>query len=298
MASAKNHTIWKRIVDLIGDRTLTEFCKLLGLTYKTFHKSHERQNAPDTKSLTKIAAGCKVDLNWLIQGNAGRSVFQTRLGKKIKFIRNRKGWSCAKLASLVSIPPELMERIEKGTVGASMALLQEFADYLEVALAEIFQTDETPTAQIPDLKVRQPVNMRGEGSLNNEDYVSIPLTQSFIAAGQPIILEESVEDYVLLHVRAARKRNNLVACRVDGESMEPTLHSKDIVVIDRDDKKLVKNKMYAVYHEEGLTAKYVEKQRDLLILRPININSQVLVVDLKVHDDPIVGRIIGAWKEF
>ena len=102
----------------------------------------------------------------------------------------------------------------------------------------------------------------------------------------------------MLHVRAARKRNNLVACRVDGESMEPMLHSRDIVVIDRDDKKLVKNKMFAVYHEEGLTAKYVEKQRNLLILRPININSQVLVVDLNEHDDPIVGRIIGAWKEF
>ncbi len=270
----------------------------MDLAYKTFHKSNERQNAPDTESLVKIAAGSKVDLNWLIRGNAGRSAFQVRLGKKIRFLRNRKRWTCAKLAGLVSIPPELMERIEKGTVGASMALLQEIADHLEISLAEIFQADESLTAPIPDLQVRQPANTRGAGSLSNEDYVSIPLTESAIAAGQPIIQEESVEDYVLLHVRAARKRNNLVACRVDGVSMEPMLHSRDIVVIDRDDKKLVKNKMFAVYHEEGLTAKYVEKQRDLLILRPININSQVLVVDLKVHDDPIVGRIIGAWKEF
>ncbi|NIQ03956.1 MAG: S24 family peptidase, partial [Nitrospinaceae bacterium] len=130
--------------------------------------------------------------------------------------------------------------------------------------------------------------------IGEEAYVSIPLTASSIAAGQPIIQENKIEDYVLLHVRAAGKRSNLVASRVDGDSMEPMLSSGDIVVIDRSDKRLAKNRIYAIFHEDGLTAKYVERQKELLILRPINPNSQVQIINLNENPDPIVGRIIGA----
>ena len=151
--------------------------------------------------------------------------------------------------------------------------------------------------QVPELKIYQPKNIAGAPTIKGEDYISIPLTDSSIAAGQPIIQENNIEDYVLLHIRAAGKRKNLVASRVDGDSMEPMLHSGDIVVIDRDDKKLLKNRIFAIYYDEGLTAKYVECQKDLLILRPINPISQVQIINLNELPDPIVGRVIGAWKE-
>ncbi len=150
---------------------------------------------------------------------------------------------------------------------------------------------------LPELKIYQALNTRAQLQINNEDYVSIPLTDSAIAAGQPIILGENIEDYVLLHVRAAKKRTNLVATRVDGDSMEPMLHSGDIVVIDRNDKKIVRNKIFAIFHDSGLTAKYLELKKNLLILRPINPTAEVQIIDLNEHAGPIVGRIIGAWKE-
>ena len=168
---------------------------------------------------------------------------------------------------------------------------------LNVPSHEFLVEDEGHPVQIPKLKVFQAASANNAPKLRDEDYVSIPLTESSIAAGQPIIQADKIEDYVLLHIRAAGKRNNLVASRVDGESMEPMLHSGDIVVIDRDDKRILKNRIYAIFYEEGLTAKYVERQKELLILRPINPNSQVQIIDLKEHPDPIVGRIIGAWKE-
>ena len=52
--------------------------------------------------------------------------------------------------------------------------------------------------------------------------------------------------------------------------MEHMLHPADIVVIDRDDKMIVKNKMFAIYHDGGLTANFLEKKTNLVILRPIN----------------------------
>ena len=79
--------------------------------------------------------------------------------------------------------------------------------------------------------------------------------------------------------------------------MEPMLHSGDIVVIDRDDKKWSKNRIFAIFYEGGLTAKYLERQQNLLVLRPINPLSQVQIINLDENPDPVVGRVIGAWKE-
>lgn len=79
--------------------------------------------------------------------------------------------------------------------------------------------------------------------------------------------------------------------------MEPMLHPGDIVVIDRDDKKIIKNKIFAIYHEGGLTAKFLERKNDLLILRPINPNAEVQIIYLNENPQPIVVKIIGAWKD-
>ena len=79
--------------------------------------------------------------------------------------------------------------------------------------------------------------------------------------------------------------------------MEPMLHPGDIVVIDRDDKMIVKYKMFAIYHDGGLNAKFLEKKTNLVILRPINPNAEIQSIDLNENPQPIVGRIIGAWKD-
>jgi len=35
----------------------------------------------------------------------------------------------------------------------------------------------------------------------------------------------------------------------------------------------------------------------LIILRPINPNAEVQIIDLNKNPQPIVGKIIGAWKD-
>jgi len=195
----------------------------------------------------------------------------------------------------VRLFPQVLQNYEKGHWSISPDLLHDLAEKMNIPPYEFLREGDRP--QVPELKIYQPRNIAGAPTIKGGDYISIPLTDSSIAAGQPIIQENNIEDYVLLHIRASKKRKNLVASRVDGDSMEPMLHSGDIVVIDRDDKKLIKNRIYAIYYDEGLTAKYVECQKDLLILRPINPTSQVQIINLNENPDPIVGRVVGAWKE-
>lgn len=291
-------TALKRVSLLKENQNLMEFCRKVGLSYRALQKSYQRQSSPDTGSLVKIAEYFQADLKWLITGET--APFMSIAAKKCKWFRKKRGWSVEELREKLSVGPHIartLELFEKGLLTISADLLNSISKKMEIPLQEFLHEDEPSVTQIPELKVFQTSSTQQTPQIRDEDYVSIPLTKSAIAAGQPIIPENNIEDYVLLHIRAAGKRKNLVASRVDGESMEPMLHSGDIVVIDRDDRKIVKNKMYAIFYEEGLTAKYVERQKDLLILRPINPNAQVQVVNLNEHPDPIVGRIIGAWKE-
>jgi len=289
--------IWNRIGLLQEGLALTAFCRQVGLGYQSMKKCSQREVAPDTKSLVKIARHFRTDFDWLVTGEKQSNKLNAKIGKKIKQLRKMLGWSLNDLARMVSTNPKVLELHEKGQVQISFDLLQDLAKNLKASPHEFLVEDNAFPVQIPELKVFQATSAKNAAKLRDEDFVSIPLTESAIAAGQPIIQADKIEDYVLLHIRATGKRKNLVASRVDGDSMEPMLHSGDIVVIDRDDKRIVKNRIYAIFYEEGLTAKYVERKKELLILRPLNPNSDVQIIDLKELHDPIVGRIIGAWKE-
>ncbi len=276
---------------------LTVFCRKVALNYQAMKKSSQRKTAPDTQSLEKIARFFRADLRWLVTGERHTTRLSLRVGRKLKEFRKHKGWSPDELAAKLSLNADVLQMYEKGIGQIPLDLLNELAKKLGAAPHEFLLEGEAHPARPPEFKVIQAASAKPAMKLNEEDFVSIPLTASSIAAGHPIIQENAIEDYVLLHVRAVGRRKNLVASRVDGESMEPMLRSGDIVVIDRNDKKIQKNRIYAIFFEEGLTAKYVEKQKDMLVLRPVNPNAQVQIVSLNEHPDPVVGRIIGAWKE-
>lgn len=296
MPNFKYNEILQRILVLQAEQSLADFCQSIGLNYENMRKCFQRNSLPDPESLSKIADYFHIDLQWLISGTEPSSILNKTIAKRIKVFRNSRGWSQKELASKLSISPKVLELYEKGKCQFSSDLLQKFSEILEVHPC-VLTEDGSLLFQSPQLKIFQTTSAQKVPQISGEDFVSVPLTESAIAAGQPIIPQENIEDYVLLHIRAAGKRTNLVASRVDGHSMEPMLHPGDIVVIDRDDKIIVKNKMFAIYHEGGLTAKFLEKKTHLLILRPINPNAEIQIIDLNENPQPIVGKIIGAWKD-
>lgn len=298
MGSRKKTESIDRVEFLKGNQPLTDFCEEIGLNYRALQKCFQRNTPPDMKSIAKIAAYYRANLNWLITGECTSSKLNIKVGKKLKLLRKKTGWSKKELGEKLKMSTKVLDFYENGTWPISADLLHDFAKSLNIPPQEFLQEGDSSPVQIPELKIFQTSSTKGAPKIRNEDYVSIPLTDSAIAAGQPIIQTDNIEDYVLLHIRSAGKRDNLVASRVDGDSMEPTLHSGDIVVIDRDDKKILKNKMYAIFYENGLTAKFVQRQKDLLILQPINPQAQVQIINLNEDPDPIVGRIVGAWKDF
>ena len=290
--------IWERIEVLPGSDNLAEFCRQVGLNYENFRKSYQRNNGPpDSLTLEKIANHFCLNLSWLITGKDSLTPINQIVGKKLKNYRKAKGWSLEEMGQYLCMIPQVLKYYENGSWPISSDLLSNLSEKMNMPPHELIKEGYSKPVQTPELKFFQPESLSTAPEIKSEEYVSIPLTDSSNAAGQPIIQEENIDDYVLLHIRAAGKRKNLVASRVAGESMEPMLHSGDIVVIDRDDKKWSKNRIFAIFYEGGLTAKYLERQQNLLVLRPINPLSQVQIINLDENPDPVVGRVIGAWKE-
>ena len=288
--------IWSRILSLQEGRSLADYCQTVGLNYESIRKCFQRKSLPDIESLTKITEHFKINLKWLLFGESPTSTLNLIMAKKIRLCRIYKGWSQEQMSAKLSISPQVLELYEQGKCLFSSDLIELCSNVLEVH-PWVFTDAGSLLFQNPKLNILSTTSTQREPIVSGEDFVSVPLTESAIAAGQPIIPLEHIEDYVLLHIRTAGKRTNLVASRVDGHSMEPMLHPGDIVVIDRDDKMIVKNKMFAIYHEGGLTAKYLEKKANLFILRPINPNAEIQIIDLNENPQPVVGRIIGAWKD-
>ena len=285
----------QRVAVLRGDWPLARLCRQAGLPYEKLKKAFQRQTAPDLETLHRLARFFHVDLDWLVAGERDPLPWHQHIARRLWRLRADSARTLESWSEQAGLFPQVWSLYEQGSSAIALDYLPELGRKL--GLHPLALLGEGGPGPAPELRVVAPDNLAGRVAVDPNDYVSIPLTSSAIAAGQPILQENNIEDYVLLHIRAAGKRTNLVASRVDGDSMEPMLHSGDIVVIDRNDKKIAKHKMYAVFYEEGLTAKYLERQKQWLILRPVNPSAQVQIINLYEQADPIVGRIIGAWKE-
>ena len=197
--------ILNRIIALQDGLSLAAYCKTVGLNYENIKKCFQRNGLHDTESLAKIAEYFQVDLQWLIYGKRSTSILNLIIANKIRLYRISKGWSQQLMASKLSLSPQVLELYEQDKCIFSSDLIKKCSDVLEVH-PSILTDERSLLAQSPQLKILQTTSAQKDPQVSGEDFVSVPLTESAIAAGQPIIPQESIEDYVLLHIRAAGKR--------------------------------------------------------------------------------------------
>ncbi|MBI4666196.1 MAG: LexA family transcriptional regulator [Nitrospinae bacterium] len=233
------------------------------------------------------------------------------LAKRIKDVRGER--TLKEFAELVGVSHTSIRRYEEGAM-PDIDILLKIAEVAGMDLGRLITGKPLP-ADVRDTKpvifhlhpsrgaargFAEPAFPSGR---EGEHYISVPLTEGRIAAGMPIITEENVIDHILLHMRVLKQSGaskNLIACRVQGESMLPHLNPGDIVIIDRDvDKeRILERKIYAVYEGGGITAKMLQKDGSHLYLIPLNLAEKIQHIDLRENENPIVGLVIGAWRNF
>ena len=153
---------------------------------------------------------------------------------------------------------------------------------------------QVPVLELSDfVEVKEPVK--------RDEFVTIPLVAGRIAAGRGIIVDEHIEDWVIMHKNIAGKRKNLISIRIDkkeGMSMYPTLKPEDIVIINRDDKTITPQGIYAVRIDEDCTVKRLQTLDDQLLLIPENTAGyKTQIINLRTNPDPVIGRVIWCSKK-
>ena len=137
--------------------------------------------------------------------------------------------------------------------------------------------------------------------LRPDDYYGVPLVEDRIAAGQGRIMEDHVGGLVWVYKPEIGNRRNLVAVKLapDAESMQPTLHPGDIVIVDRDDKAITPQGIYAVRATEDLLAiKRITLSKNRFWLASDNPRWPPQISEFDSSEKLIIGRVVWSWTSW
>jgi len=72
-------------------------------------------------------------------GTSGLQSTQRALGKRIRELRQKKGWSQTALASMCRIDPSYLSRIEHGEMNLRCSVLQIIANALDISIFSLLK---------------------------------------------------------------------------------------------------------------------------------------------------------------
>ena len=127
---------------------------------------------------------------------------------------------------------------------------------------------------------------------NGVDVLSVPIVGS-VAAGQPILAEENIEEYFPLPINYAAK-NDLFMLRVRGESMiQAGILDGDYVIVEQQETARNGDVVVALI-EDSATVKTFYKEKDYIRLQPENDEYQPIIV----KDVKILGKVSGIFRKY
>ena len=199
------------------------------------------------------------------------------IGQRIRKFRNIHNLTTEELAERIGTTRATITRYENGVRKANQDVLFQLADIFNVSVDDFFPPRNNT--------VLSPSNIIYPEGL---ERVQIPLVGT-IACGNPITAEENLEGYIEETFEKPVPSGTLFALRCKGQSMEPTIPDKAIVVI-HEQPEVEDGEIAAVQidHDTEATLKRVKHQGDMILLLPDNKEYDPIILN---KDNP--GRIIG-----
>ena len=127
---------------------------------------------------------------------------------------------------------------------------------------------------------------------NEVDVMSIPVVGT-VAAGQPILAEENIEEYFPLPINYAGK-SDMFMLKVRGESMiNAGILDGDYVIVESAD--IARNgEMVVALLEDSATVKTYYKENDYIRLQPENDALEPIIS----KDVKILGKVSGVFRKY
>ncbi len=132
-----------------------------------------------------------------------------------------------------------------------------------------------------------------EFSLNRREVVNVPLVGT-VAAGQPILAQEHIENYIPVPAEYMPSEQSFML-RVKGDSMvNAGILSGDCVLV-RQTQAVENGDIVVAMIEDGATVKTYYHEQDHIRLQPENDTMDPIIIDGDVN---ILGKVFGVFRLF
>jgi len=136
---------------------------------------------------------------------------------------------------------------------------------------------------------------RNNGSVN-DNPIEVPIIGK-VSAGSPILAQENIEGTIFVDKSITTHAKGIFALRVKGESMiNAGIFDGDFVLV-RQQPVAEQGEMVVVLIEDEATVKRFYKEKDKIRLQPENDTMEPIIVDPKVDNVKIIGKIEGVIRK-
>jgi len=233
-------------------------------------------------------------------------MLKKELNERLKELRQIGNLSQEEMAKILEITLQTYNRYEKGhripDAEILNRLVQSFGvnlNWLITGEGEMFIHKDTSPPQENAKEVLSLSNSEYIG----EDYILIPMVDGAISAGNGLAPIEYSEIEIKLAFRKdwlQRKGDyrKMSLIRVEGDSMEPTLFSGDIVLVDGNKSYVDLNGgIYAIYVNDAIMIKRIQLLFNEKKLKIISDNSKYEPIVVSPDDIHVIGKIIWIGRE-
>jgi len=218
-----------------------------------------------------------------------------------------KGLKAEALARLVGMKGDTLRKKIKGEREWRPKELSKIGDALNIPKSHLLGEDIRPFEPPQPIITVLGTQANILPGVKTEDYLAVPLVEGPIAAGYAgAIPGDYVRGLVWVYRPEIGKRqhHNLRAVQLakDAHSMEPTIRSGDIVIVDPEDRKINPKAIYAVRldSEGGCAIKRVRVSDNYVVLFSDNrdpIYGPVVLTKDRA-ENLIIGRVIWSWTSW
>jgi len=126
----------------------------------------------------------------------------------------------------------------------------------------------------------------------NEEIVKLPLLGR-VAAGEPILAEENIEDWIPLPKSLVRSDHPVFLLRVKGDSMKEDHILNDDIIVARHQMDAENGEIVVAVIDGEATVKRFYREGSHLRLQPANSNYEPIILE---KDFRICGKVVGLLR--
>ena len=223
------------------------------------------------------------------------------LGKRIKHIRKKIGLNQSDFAKKLGLDsPVAISKYELDQREPDISKLVKMSEFGSISLDWLLTGEDVSgkgdVAPVEFEPVREAAVVA-----RPDDFVYLPVVRGEISAGQGRYPDEQVETCIAFRRDWISRKGNparMTLIRVSGDSMEPTLSSGDMALVDHGrDYVNPEGGIYAVSLDDVIMVKRLQLGYPAGIVRIISDNPRYSSFDVPIADVHVNGRVIWIGRE-